>query len=97
MKDELVLITGLYAYVNVEAYWRYIYHSCDAQRDDMFNSEIPVRVNTLYPATGYNKTWVSVTTPERTVTSFPVDLIIRFTNIRPAWDALTPPSADGQR
>lgn len=89
MDDELVTIKGLYAYINMNAYRNQIRMKTRHTGDFAFSeADMPLRVNTLYPATNMDKTWISITTPRGSMTSFPVDLVERFTNIVPEWDKL---------
>lgn len=81
--DELVSITGLYAYINVERYRVYLARATANGRVPFTEADMPLRVNTLYPATAYDSTWISVYLSGDGLTSFPVDLVERFTNIIP--------------
>lgn len=85
--DEVVVIKGLYAYVNMSAYRAHIRRWTVNNGTFTFSeTDMPVRVSAIYPARHPDPTRISICTPRGSLTSFPIDLIERYTNITPEWD-----------
>lgn len=82
-EDEIVTIEGLWAFIDLDAYERHL-RIKTANGYNIFKAEdMPVRVHSIYPATPCDSAWIGVSTASGISTSFPIDLIARFTNIAP--------------
>lgn len=78
--DELVRIDNLYVYIDMHKFHHYLARHTVRVDMPFTEQDMPLRVNTLYPATNVDSTWISVYLPSNGLTSFPVDLVARFTN-----------------